>query len=280
MPYHRHFVRSPFAGSVFRQWARADRPDRLVEGMIGRSEDSVRTVESAPLRGDPGRCAPPRAIRLAGLVRRAARLEREPRPQPGSELRLRQATFGEREHRDEFFLLRRFRLGAVQKEKSPVRDMRGALVAVHERMVASCKTVRQSGCQIREIGRRISMGVQLPRARERRTEQTLVADAGAAAVLCDLPSWIASTVSFSSHTIIAAPQLPASLRSTLRSLPNRHVLATEKRRKGALESDGLICARHQFDPGAAPKEPSLDSIEPVGVRQAEAGARAFASGGR
>lgn len=43
----------------------------------------------------------------------------------------------------------------------------------------------------------------------------------------------------------------------------RHVRATGKRRKCALESDGLICARHQLDPGATPKEPALDSIEPV-----------------
>lgn len=126
-----------------------------------------------------------RAIRPARLVRLAARGEAQPLAQPGREIAFRELAFGEGEHRDVLFLVGRNELRAVQLQKRPISDMRGALVAVHGRMIAR-EAMRERSREIGEVRRRIAVGVQLLRPCQRRFQQPLVAYPSATAMLRDL----------------------------------------------------------------------------------------------
>src|SRR5262245_9448054 len=98
--------------------------------------------------------------------------------QPGGEVALAELAFGERHVKRIQLQVARLERRAVQFQECLAGDCRGALVAVEEWMVAS-----EPVCQRRS---EIDVGVQLLRARQRRLQQPLVADAARAAVLREL----------------------------------------------------------------------------------------------
>jgi hypothetical protein len=155
-----------------------------VDGKLGPERSRLSRLPRR-FRDASARRARLRAIRPGRLGRLAARGEPQPLAQPGREIAFRELAFGEGEHRDVLFLVGRNELRAVQLQKRPISDMRGALVAVHERMIAR-EAMRERSREIGEVRRRIAVGVQLLRPRQRRFQQPLVAHPSATAMLGDL----------------------------------------------------------------------------------------------
>src|SRR5688500_17705382 len=148
-------------------------------------------IPSLRLAGSAGRRAPGpcgarlRAICGARLVRFASPPGAHTLPQPRSEVSLTELAFRERQHREVFLLVRRDKIRAVEREKGPVGDVRGALVAVQEWMVTR-EPVRERRGKIAEIRRGIAVGMQLLWTRQRRLQQSLVAHTTRATVLGQL----------------------------------------------------------------------------------------------
>src|SRR5690606_5336115 len=125
------------------------------------------------------------SVGLARLVDGGAGARAQVATQPVGETGFGQAAFGQRHHLHVFLFFACIELGVVEREEHAIADVRGALVAVHEGVVAG-KAVRQARCERGKIGGRVAAGMQLLRARQRRIEQALVAHARAAAVLGQL----------------------------------------------------------------------------------------------
>src|SRR5690606_31642579 len=126
-------------------------------------------------------------VARSGFVHRGTPwLRLQPRTQPGGEVGFGQGAFRERKHLYVLFLVAGAELHAIEGQEHPIADVRRALVAVHERMIAG-EAESEAGGQVREVRRRVAIRVQLLRAGKGRFEHSLVADAASAAMLRQLP---------------------------------------------------------------------------------------------
>ena len=108
------------------------------------------------------------------------------RAQPGGECGFVEGAFGQAEHLYVHLIQRCVEMAIVEGQEYVVADMRGTLVAVHERVVLGQGT-GEAGGQCRQVRGRVAVGEQLLRSRQRRFQQGFIAYADAAAVFGQLP---------------------------------------------------------------------------------------------
>jgi hypothetical protein len=136
---------------------------------------------------------------------------------PNRKLGFGQAAFGESDHDDVLVLVAGDEVGTVEREEDAAANVRRALVAVDEGMVAG-QSECETGGKVGQIRWRIAVGMRLLRARQRLIQQVVVAHAGAAAVFRQLSFVDGDGKRFFSIQMIMAVAYCASLCRTFRSL--------------------------------------------------------------